>query len=175
MGQPLRTCPDDRVAAVPGVPAALAPPAEVDAYVDQFAGERDGAATGWWSRNGYHEAREALTSAGAVEVTAPRVNNKRVDPDTGERKRFSSAILPPWARNERSPKYLHRLSSGDFIPALGQFLGAFCERDLSTVDFVYLRADGLVRREALGIEGGVRPPRWAVAAVRWELSAPLSR
>jgi hypothetical protein len=27
-----------------------------------------------------------------VEVTAPRVNNKRVDPDTGERKRFSSAI-----------------------------------------------------------------------------------
>jgi hypothetical protein len=32
------------------------------------------------------------------------------------------------------------------------------------------RADP-VRREALGIEGGVRPPRWAVAAVRWELGA----
>jgi hypothetical protein len=37
-----------------------------------------------------------LTSAGAVEVTAPRVNDKRVDPDTGERKRFASAILPAW-------------------------------------------------------------------------------
>jgi transposase-like protein len=61
--------------------------------------------------------------------------------------------------------YLHGLSSGDFVPALGQFLGsakglsgpvitklteqwkseqrAFCERDLSTVDFVYLWADGI--------------------------------
>jgi hypothetical protein len=63
-----------------------------------------------------------LTSAGAVEVTAPRVNDKRIDPDTGERQRFSSAILPPWAR--RTPKitevsqllYLHGLSSGDSYP-----------------------------------------------------------
>jgi Transposase, Mutator family len=61
--------------------------------------------------------------------------------------------------------YLHGLSSGDFVPALGQFLGsakglsgpvitklteqwkaeqrAFTERDLSTVDFVYLWADGI--------------------------------
>lgn len=61
--------------------------------------------------------------------------------------------------------YLHGLSSGDFVPALGQFLGsakglsgpvitklteqwkaeqrAFAERDLSTVDFVYLWADGI--------------------------------
>jgi hypothetical protein len=41
--------------------------------------------------------------------------------------RFSSAILPPWAR--KTPQvsevlpllYLHGLSSGDFVPALGQF------------------------------------------------------
>ena len=71
-----------------------------------------------------------LTSAGAVEVTVPRVNDKRTDPATGERLRFSSAILPPWAR--KTPKitevlpllYLHGLSSGDFVPALGQFLGS---------------------------------------------------
>ena len=71
----------------------------------------------------------SLTSAGAVEVTAPRVNDRHTDPDTGERKRFSSAILPPWCR--KTPKitevlpllYLHGLSSGDFVPALGQFLG----------------------------------------------------
>ena len=51
-------------------------------------------------------------------------------PDTGERRRFSSAILPPWCR--KTPKitgvlpllYLHGLSSGDFVPALGQFLGS---------------------------------------------------
>lgn len=34
-----------------------------------------------------------------------------------------------------------------------------------------VRHEALVRREALGIEGGARPPRWAVAAVWWELSA----
>jgi putative transposase len=73
-------------------------------------------------RNGYHQPREVLTSAGAIEVTAPRVNDKRVDADTGERMRFSSAILPPWAR--KTPQvaevlpllYLHGLSSGDFVP-----------------------------------------------------------
>jgi hypothetical protein len=71
-----------------------------------------------------------LTSAGAVAVTAPRVNDKRTNPDTGERQRFSSAILPPWVG--KTPKitevlpllYLHGLSSGDFVPALGQFLGS---------------------------------------------------
>jgi Transposase, Mutator family len=81
-------------------------------------------------RNGCHHPRAVLTSAGAVEVTAPRVNDRRTDPDTGQRKRFSSAILPPWARE--TPKvtevlpllYLHGLSSGDFVPALGQFLGS---------------------------------------------------
>jgi hypothetical protein len=34
-----------------------------------------------------------------------------------------------------------------------------------------VRHEALVRREALGIEGGARPPRWAVAAAWWELSA----
>jgi hypothetical protein len=33
-------------------------------------------------RNGYHQSREVLTSAGAVEVSVPRVNDKRTDPDT---------------------------------------------------------------------------------------------
>jgi transposase-like protein len=145
--------------------------AEVDAYIARFAGERDEKGHRLVVRNGSHQSREVLTSAGAVEVTAPRVNDKRVDPDTGARQRFSSGILPPWAR--KTPKigevlpllYLHGLSSGDFVPALGQFLGstkglssstitkltetwqaearAFAERDLSGVDYVYLWADGI--------------------------------
>jgi transposase-like protein len=145
--------------------------AEVDAYIARFADERDGSGRRLVVRNGYHQSREVLTSAGAVEVTAPRVNDKRTDLATGERKRFSSAILPPWAR--KTPKitevlpllYLHGLSSGDFVPALGQFLGssaglsapvitrltqtwqaeqrAFAQRDLSAVDYVYLWADGI--------------------------------
>jgi Transposase, Mutator family len=81
-------------------------------------------------RNGSHRPREVLTSAGAVEVVAPRVNDRWVDPDTGQRRRFSSAVLPPWCR--KTPKitevlpllYLHGLSCGDFVPALGEFLGS---------------------------------------------------
>ena len=143
--------------------------AEVDACVAGFAAERDERGRRLVVRNGYHEPREVLTSTGAVQVTAPRVNDKRVDPATGERQRFCSAILPPWVR--KTPKitevlpllYVHGLSSGDFVPALSQFLGSakglsapvvtklteqwnaeqrtFAERDLSTLDFVYLWAD----------------------------------
>ena len=145
--------------------------AEVDAYIAAYAGERDEDGRRLVVRNGYHQGREVLTSAGAVEVAAPRVNDKRTDPATGERQRFCSAILPPWCR--KTPKitevlpllYLHGLSSGDFVPALGQFLEssaglsapvitrltvtwkaeqrAFAERDLSGVDYVYLWADGI--------------------------------
>src|SRR6266700_128913 len=145
--------------------------AEVDAYIAQLAGERDEDGRRLVVRNGYHQAREVLTSAGSMQVTVPRVNDKRTDPVTGERARFSSAILPPWAR--KTPQvtavlpllYLHGLSSGDFAPALGQFLGspaglsssvitkltetwkaeaaAFMQRDLSRVDYVYVWADGI--------------------------------
>jgi hypothetical protein len=37
-----------------------------------------------------------------------------------------------------------------------------------------VRHEALVRREALGTEGGASPPRWAVAAAWWELSAVRS-
>jgi transposase-like protein len=144
--------------------------AEVEAYIAGLAGERDENGRRLVVRNGYHEPREVLTSAGAVEVTVPRVNDKRTGAQAGERMRFASAILPPWAR--KTPKvtevlpllYLHGLSSGDFVPALGQFPGsaglsgpvitklteiwkaeqrAFGNRDLSGVDYVYLWADGI--------------------------------
>jgi transposase-like protein len=108
--------------------------AEVGAFIGAFAAERDDNGRRLVVGNGYHQSREVLTSAGAVEVTVPRVNDKRTDPDTGERKRFFSAILPPGAR--KTPKvtevlpllYLHGLSSGDFVPALGQFLGSSAGR-----------------------------------------------
>ena len=67
----------------------------MDAYIAAHAAERDGNGRRLVVRNGYHQPREVLTSAGAVEVTVPRVNDKRTDTDTGEPKRFSSAILPP--------------------------------------------------------------------------------
>src|SRR5919199_2910360 len=72
--------------------------AEVDAYIARFAHERDERGRRLVVRNGSHQPREVVTSAGAVEVVAPRVNDRRTDPDTGERRRFCSAILPPWVR-----------------------------------------------------------------------------
>ena len=144
---------------------AAALQAEVAAYVEQFVDQVDEHGRRLVVRNGYHHERDVLTAAGAV------VNDRRVDPDTGERLRFSSAILPAWAR--KSPQmtevlpllYLHGLSSGDFGPALEQFLGsgaglsaasitrltaqwqdeakAFGQRDLSGTDFVYLWVDGI--------------------------------
>jgi len=150
---------------------AAALKAEVAAYVEQFADELDEDGRRLVVRNGYHHEREVLTAAGAVTVTAPRVNDRRVDPETGQRQRFSSAILPAWAR--KSPQiaevlpllYLHGLSTSDFGPALEQFLGssaglsattitrltaqwqdeakAFGQRDLSGTDYVYLWVDGI--------------------------------
>ena len=70
--------------------------AEVDAYTAELADQRDKDGRCLMVRNGHHQPREVTTAAGTIEVKAPRVNDKRVDEATGERKRFSSAILPPW-------------------------------------------------------------------------------
>jgi transposase-like protein len=150
---------------------AAALEAEVAAYIAAHLGELDERGRRLVVRNGHAQPRQVLTAAGAVEVRAPRVNDKRVDATTGERRRFASVILPAWCR--RSPKitevlpllYLHGLSSKDFGPVLEGFLGtdaglsaatitrltaqwqdearAFADRDLSTVDYVYLWADGI--------------------------------
>src|SRR5277367_2103219 len=150
---------------------AAALQAEVAAYIDAHGGEVDENGFRLVVRNGFHGEREVLTAAGAVPVRAPRVNDKRIDAETGRRHRFSSAILPAWAR--KSPRmaevlpllYLHGLSSTDFGPALEQFLGsaaglsaatitrltaqwqddaaAFNKRSLHATDYVYVWVDGI--------------------------------
>ena len=109
---------------------AAALEAEVDGYITALAEERDAAGRRLVVRNGHAEPRTITTGAGAIEVEAPRVNDQRVDPDTGERQRFRSSILTPGCR--KSPRvtevlpllYLHGLSSGDFAPALTEFFGS---------------------------------------------------
>ena len=150
---------------------AAALQAQVAAYIEQFADVRDDDGHRLVVRNGYHVEGAVVTGAGAVTVQAPRVNDKRVDQETVERQRFSSRILPAWAR--KSPKiadvlpllYLHGMSSLDFGPALEQFLGTgaglsaatitrlttqwqdearlFADRSLAEVDYVYLWVDGI--------------------------------
>ena len=150
---------------------AAALQAEVAAFVEAHRGEVDDQGRRLVVRNGYHQPREVTTAAGVVEVRQPRVNDKRVDEATGERRRFSSAILPAWSR--KSPRvaevlpllYLHGLSSSDFGPALEQFLGSaqglsaatitrlttqwqdearvFNTRSLAGSDYVYVWVDGI--------------------------------
>ena len=150
---------------------AAALQAEVAAYIDAHRDQVDEDGHRLVVRNGYHAERKVTTGAGAVPVRAPRVNDKRIDAETGERRRFSSAILPAWAR--KSPKmaevlpmlYLHGLSSSDFAPALEQFLGSgaglsaatvtrlttqwqdearvFNQRSLNDSDYVYVWVDGI--------------------------------
>ena len=150
---------------------AAALEAEVAAYVEAHAEERDERGRRLVVRNGHAEGRTITTGAGPIEIEQPRVNDKRIDEETGERARFRSSIIPPWCR--KSPKvaevlplmYRHGMSTGDFVPALGEFSGtsaglsssvitrftkqwqaerdAFGRRDLSGVDYVYVWVDGI--------------------------------
>jgi transposase-like protein len=107
---------------------ALALRAEVDDYVERFSDEVDEHGHRLVVRNGKAKERKVTVGSGTIPIRAPRVNDKRVGED-GERQRFSSRILPAYAR--RSPKvgevipilYLRGLSTGDFKPALEQLLG----------------------------------------------------
>ena len=139
--------------------------AEVDEYLGEHAEHRDEAGHALVVRNGVAEPRKVATAAGELQIQAPRVHDRR------EGRRFTSAILPPWAR--RSTKvtevlpvlYLRGLSTKDFEPALAKFFGsevglsastiqrltrewsaelaAFQQRDLNHVDYVYVWADGV--------------------------------
>jgi putative transposase len=137
------------------------------AYIDAHADQVDDNGHRLVVRNGFHDPPEVATAAGAVAVPAPRVNDKRIDEATGQRKRFSSAILPAWAR--KSPGvagmlpllYLHGLSSGDFVPALEQFLGSAAGLSAATITFATVR---LRQRVTKG-------PARARPASRWRSSS----
>jgi putative transposase len=75
--------------------------AGVQAYVEAARGEPNDEEHAPVTRNGCATEREILCGAGAVEVKAPRVNERRVD-EASNRKRFKSVILSPYMR--RSPK-----------------------------------------------------------------------
>jgi len=121
-------------------------------------------------RHGYLPEREIVTGIGPVAVRCPRVRD-RVG-DGAERIRFSSAILPPYARRSKSLEvlipilYLKGVSTGDFEEALIALLGKdagglsattigrlkqvwseehlrWSKHDLSAKRYVYFWADGI--------------------------------
>jgi putative transposase len=144
---------------------------EVDAYIEALTDQLDEDGKRLVVRNGYARRRTITTGAGGIDIRAPRVDDRRVDGETGERFQFKSSIVPPWCR--KSPKvtealpllYLHGLSSGDFVPALEGFFGSsaglsasvitrltaqwqdehrvFMDRSLKGCDFVYVWVDGV--------------------------------
>jgi putative transposase len=80
-------------------------------------------------RHGHLLERAVMTGIGPVAVRQPRVRDRRAGADDAERIRFTSAILPPYARRSKSLDvllpilYLRGISTGDFGEALAALLG----------------------------------------------------
>ena len=121
-------------------------------------------------RHGHLPEREIVTGIGAVAVRCPRVRDRVGEGE--EHIRFSSTILPPYARRSKSLEglipilYLKGISTGDFEEALIALLGKdagglsastigwlkeawsdehtrWSKRDLSANRYVYFWVDGI--------------------------------
>src|SRR5215218_7644676 len=106
---------------------AQAVEAEVAAFLSGHADRQTKDGRQRLVRHGHRPERAIMTGLGPVAVRAPRVRDRT---GAGEsRIRFTSAILPPYARRSKSLEvlipilYLKGLSSGDFEDALAALLG----------------------------------------------------
>ena len=116
--------------------------------------------------------RTIQTGIGAIPVRRQKVRDRATDAPPAAKIRFTSNILPKWARRTRSLDallpvlYLRGVSTGDFQEALTALLGVdapnlspgvisrltagweqeyehWCRRDLSARRYVYIWADGV--------------------------------
>jgi putative transposase len=123
-------------------------------------------------RHGHGPERLVQTGIGPVAVRRVKLRDRGADADGGERVRFTSTLLPRWARRTRSLDallpvlYLRGVAMGDFQEALGALLGKeapnlspsvvarlrgeweadharWQRRDLSARRYVYVWADGV--------------------------------
>ena len=122
-------------------------------------------------RHGHDPVRTIQTGIGPVKVQKPKARDRGA-PQAGERIRFTSSILPKWARRTKSldallpALYLRGISAGDFQEVLTVLLGKdapnlspaviarlkgewedeyqrWQKRDLSARRYVYVWADGV--------------------------------
>jgi putative transposase len=143
---------------------------EVADFIGRYADLKTAAGRQRLVRHGHLPKREIMTGIGPVAVRQPRVRDR--EPSEGERIRFSSSILPPYARRTKSLEvlipilYLKGISTGDFEEALGALLGKdagglsastigrlkeawadeharWLDRDLSGKRYVYFWVDGI--------------------------------
>ncbi|MEW6226447.1 MAG: IS256 family transposase [Chloroflexota bacterium] len=144
--------------------------AEADAFVAAFAEARLEDGRRRVVRHGSGPERAIQTGVGPIPVRRPKVRDR--DPGATVPVRFTSAILPRWARRTRSLDallpvlYLRGVSAGDFGEALAALLGRdapnlspsvvgrlkegwqdeherWQRRDLSARRYVYVWADGV--------------------------------
>jgi len=146
--------------------------AEADAFVASFAEERLPDGRQRVVRHGFGPERHIQTGIGALELRRPKVRARPAAAPDDQKVRFTSNLLPKWAR--RSPSldallpvlYLRGISTGDFQEALSALLGpdapnlspnvisrltagwqkdydAWQRRDLSARRYVYIWADGV--------------------------------
>jgi putative transposase len=145
--------------------------AEADAFVAMWKDEKLPDGRDRIVRHGHGPHRAIQTGVGPVEFRRAKVRDRGAV-GTEEKIRFSSAILPKWARRTKSLDallpvlYLRGVSTGDFQEALAALLGkeaanlspavisrltaewqvdydAWQKRDLSARRYVYVWADGV--------------------------------
>ncbi len=146
--------------------------AEADAFLATLKGMRLPDGRDRVVRHGHGPERQVQTGIGPVEVQRVRLRDRGADEAGAERIRFTSALLPRWARRTRSLDallpilYLRGVSMGDFGEALAALLGRdapnlspsviarlrgeweadysrWQQRDLSARRYVYVWADGV--------------------------------
>ena len=141
--------------------------AELNAFLEEHAGEQDAQGRRAVVRNGYLPSREVLTGVGPVEVQVPRARDR-----SGSGRCFRSELLPPYLKKTNHVEavipwlYLKGVSTNDFGEALralfGESVGGLSPASITRLkegwdreyaawrkrawhgeEFVYLWADGI--------------------------------
>jgi len=152
---------------------------EVSGFLAAHANQRTADGRQRLVRHGHLPERAIMTGIGPVEVRVPRVRDRLGN--AVDRIRFSSVILPPYARRSKSLEvlipvlYLKGISTGDFAEALAALLGQnagglsastiarlkevwadeharWLKRDLSAKRYVYFWVDGIYVQARLADE-----------------------
>lgn len=155
--------------------------AEADAFVASFANEQLEDGRQRIVRHGFGPERQIQTGIGPLDVQRPKVRDRIATADPAEKIRFTSNILPKWARRSVSLDalipvlYLKGISTGDFQEALSAIMGpdapnlspsvvsrltagwqaeydAWARRDLSARNYIYIWAPS--RQHALHAPAG---------------------
>lgn len=144
---------------------------EVNEFLNKYSGLKDETGKQIVVRNGYNPSREIMTGIGNIELTQPRVDDRKVRSEKTTAV-FNSKILPKYMRRMPSidnllpALYLKGLSTSGFPSALEAILGKdaknlsanvivglkakwkdeyedWSKRDLSKKEYVYFWVDGI--------------------------------